>query len=516
MLLPLFRWLWLAGLVSNIGTWMQNTAAAWLMTTLTSSPVTVALVQTATNLPLFFLAIPAGAMADVFDRRRLILFTQFWMLLAASTLGILTMAGLATPALLLLLTLLLGIGAALNAPSWQAIVPELIPRPQIGAAVALNSAGFNMARAIGPALGGLAVSAAGPGMAFLLNAASFLGVIAVVFLWKRPERRSVLPAEHIMEAMCAGLRYVRYSPLLSALLVRSGAYIVCAGAVMALLPVLARRELDLGALGYGLLLGCFGGGAVAGAAVLPRIRRKVSVDRLVAGGSVVSALMLAVLGYVHVFPVSCAALVLGGAAWLAVLSSLNAAVQSVVPAWVLGRAMAVYMLIIFGGMAGGSALWGAVASLYGISEALAMAGAGLIVSLLAAIPFHINAPEGLDLRPSRHWSEPKPAVEPRPEDGPVLVTVEYRIDPETARDFIKAMHRMRYVRMRDGATRWELFTDSADPSRYLESFTAPSWIEHLRYHERVTIADRELEDFIRSFHIGEAPPRVTHYLAAQG
>jgi MFS family permease len=328
---PFFRALWLASVVSNIGTWMQNVGAAWLMTSLTPSPILVALVQAVTSLPVFFAALPAGALADVVDRRRLLLWTQGWMLVAAAMLGVLTLIGRTSPGALLALTFALGLGAAMNAPAWQAIIQELVPLPELPAAVALNSVGFNLARAVGPALGGLVVATAGTGAVFLLNAASFLGVMVVLSRWQRAPRESELPAEHVLGAMQAGMRYVRYAPALQALLVRAGVFILGGSALWALLPLLAQNQLGLDAGGYGVLLGCLGAGAVAGAVLLPRARQRVSADLLVASATVLFAAVMLTLAFLHHIVLLCAAMGMAGVAWMMLTSTFNVAAQTVVP-----------------------------------------------------------------------------------------------------------------------------------------------------------------------------------------
>jgi MFS family permease len=367
---PTFRSLWIATVASNVGTWLQSVGAAWLMTSLTSSAVMVALVQAATSLPMFLLSLPAGALADVVDRRKLLLFTQSWMTVAAAGLGILTFAGRTGPWTLLLFTTLLGLGAALNQPAWQAIVPELVPREELPPAITLGSIGFNIARAAGPALGGLIVAAAGAQANFLLNALSFLGVVVVLYRWERPEESSVLPAERFLGAMRTGVRFVRHSPEVLAVIVRGAVFVVCASSLWALLPVVARTELGRGPTGYGLLLTALGIGAVAGAMALPRLNRKGSTDLIVAVASLVFAGGILALGYVRSFWLLFAALLAAGGAWLSLLSSLNVAIQTLVPSWVRGRALSVYMLFIFGGLAGGSALWGAVAERAGVARSL--------------------------------------------------------------------------------------------------------------------------------------------------
>lgn len=513
LLVPIFRALWIANIVSNIGTWMQNTATAWLMTSLAPSAVMVSLVQTATSLPIFLLALPAGALADVMDRRRLILFTQTWMLLAAAILGVLTLLGYVTPWLLLVFTLMIGLGSALNAPAWQSVVPELVPRPEIPSAVALNSAGFNLARSVGPALGGLLVGVAGAGPAFLFNAASYLAVIVVLLRWKRSQAASTLPAEDMVGAMRAGIRYVRYSPALRNVFIRAAVFVLCASSQMALLPLYARDVLKLGSLGYGILLGGFGIGAVGAAALLPTIRSRLQLDALSRVMTLVFAASLIIMAFVHNFAVILVMLTLGGGAWLSLLASFNSSVQAVVPSWVRGRAMAVYMLIFFGGMALGSFLWGAVATVQTIPITLLISAFGLIAGLAVTLRYRLAASEDLDLTPSMHWASPEMAIDHGMKDGPVLVTVEYRIDPARSREFGLVMRRLRNARLSGGAMRWDLYEDGAVPGRYVESFLSGSWIDHMRQHERVTVADQEVEKEVRVFHIGPEWPVVTHYLA---
>ena len=513
---PLFRALWIAAAISNIGTLMQNVGAAWLMTSLAASPLMVALVQTATTLPVFMLALPAGALADVVDRRRVLLFTQGWMLAAAAGLGLLTLLGATTPQVLLALTFILGLGAAMNAPAWQAIVPELVDRAELPAAVALNSVGFNLARAVGPALGGLVVAAAGAGVVFLLNAASFLGVIVVLFYWERPSQKSLLPAERMLGAIRTGVRYVRHTPVLRAVLLRAGAFALFGTALLALLPVLARNELGLGAVGYGVLLGAFGVGAIVGAAILPKIRRRISVDLLAHGAIAIFTAVVIAVAYLRSFGFICGVMVAGGVAWLTLLSIFNTSIQVVVPSWVRGRALALYLLIFFGAMAGSGALWGMVAEFLGIPLTLLCTAAGLVTGLFVTGRFPMTPEKELDVTPSMHWPEHNIMIRLQPGDGPVLVTVEYIIDPERAQDFRMAMRALGRVRRRDGAIRWGLFHDTANPGRFFETFIVESWAEHLRQHERITVADREAERHARSFQINGKPPVVSHLISDGG
>ncbi len=510
---PAFRGLWLANVVSNVGSWMQNTAMSWLMTVMAPTAVMVSLVQVAASLPIFLLALPAGAIADVLDRRRIIIFTQTWMLIAAAALGVLTLLGLTTPWTLLLLVLALGIGTALNAPAWQAIVPELVTREQIQPAVALNSAGFNLARAIGPALGGIVLVAFGAGVTFLINAASFLGVIIVLSGWKRPPVESALPAERIFAAMRTGIRFVRYSPALQAVFIRALAFIFFASSLMALLPLFARDHLRAGPSGYGLLLGFFGAGAVAGAAVLPMVRRKISLNALATFTNLIFAASLISFAMFPIFVVDSIAMLLCGAAWLALLSNFNSSVQSIAPAWVRGRCLAVYMLIFFGGMSVSSFIWGAVANHLGIPAAFHISAFGLVAGLAATYRLRLISGERLDLTPSLHWPVPALTLDPHPKDGPVMVEIQYRVDPDDWQEFGIALSKLRRARLRGGAFRWALFVDLEHPEIYKETFFVESWLEHLRQHERQTVTDREIERKAYSFNKDRGRPKVTHLLA---
>ncbi len=510
---PLFRALWIAALVSNVGTWMQDVGASWLMTSLTTSPLLIALVQAATTLPVFLLALVGGVLADVVDRRRLLLVTQGWMLVASGVLGILTVRGVTSARVLLAFTFLMGLGAALNAPAWQAIIPELVARRDLPAALALNGVAINLARAVGPALGGLIVASAGSGAAFLLNAASFLGVVVVLFRWRRAPTRSLLPAERLLGAMQAGLRYARHAPDLHAVLVRSFAFILCGSALWALLPTLVRFEMGRGAVAYGLLLGCLGAGAVTGALLLPEFRRRWPTDRLATAATLLFALVILVLAAAPGVVLLGAAMAVAGAAWLVLLTGFNTSAQASLAPWVRGRGLAVYLLVFFGGLAGGSWLWGTVAAHAGLRPALVAASVGLVVGLAVTARFRLPAGEGPNLAPSRHWPAPAVVGDEEADHGPVLVTVEYRVDPANAEAFARAMRDVRRIRLRDGAIRWDLLIDPADPGRYVESFMVESWLEHLRQHERITVADREVEQRARAYHVGGASPAVSHFIA---
>jgi len=391
----LFRSLWIASVVSYTGTWMQNVGAGWLMTQMTMNPFMVGLVQAAGALPVFLVILPAGALADMVDRRRFLLVTQGWMVLASGTLGILTLTSCVGPWVLLLFTFLLGLGSVMNDPAWQAITPELVPREQHASAVALNSAGFNVARAVGPALGGVVVAAVGSGTTFLLNAASFFGVILFLYRWQRPTEASATP-RRVWSAIGDGFAYVRESSLAKSVLLRTGTFSVAAASMLALMPIIAR---PFGARGYGALLGCFGLGALIGAAALPRVREKLSVDGVVVVAILVFAGMTFASGRAQTFALLCVVMLVAGVAWIGILACLNVAAQTMCPSYLRARALSMYLLVLQGGMAVGATLWGAVAKQIGIANALAVAAVVLACGVLALRGHRITASE-LEMTPA--------------------------------------------------------------------------------------------------------------------
>jgi MFS family permease len=510
----LFFWLWMAALVSNIGTWMQNVGAAWLMTSLSPSPLMVALIQTASSLPILLLALPAGALADIVDRRRLLIVSQAVMLAAAGALSWHTIYHLTTPILLLVLTFALGLGSALNAPAWQAMTPELVPHEDLTAAIALGGINYNAARAVGPALGGIVVAWAGAGATFALNAASFLAVIAVLYRWERVPHTGLLPAERMIGAMRAGLRYVRHAAALRATLVRTAAFTFGGSAVWAVLPLVARYELGLKASGYGLLLGCFGSGAMIGGAFLPRLARILSRNALGGVTSAAFAIAMLALSRTTGVPLACVIMAVGGAAWTMTMSLLNVAAQLSVPAWVQGRALSCYQIVLQGAMAAGSALWGYAAAAMGVRTSLLLSSIAIVIGLLAMLRFRLVEDRELDLDPAPHWPMPPSSGEVNPDSGPVLVTIEYLIEPARAAEFTRAMQPLRLIRLRDGAIFWGLFFDAARPGRFVEYFLVESWLEHLRQHGRAVMADLEVEKRAKSFHVGPSSLVVSHQISA--
>lgn len=494
---------------------MQNVGAAWHMATLAPSALLVALVQTATNLPVFLLGVPAGAIGDIVDRRKLLLVTQAWMLAAAAALGIMTITGTTGPWTLLWLTFALGLGATMNGPAWQAIMPELVPKSELPAAIALNSMGFNLARAVGPALGGLVVAKIGAGAAFILNAISFVAVLIVLYMWKRAPEHSSNSTERVMAAMWAGMRYVRFAPTMHSVLIRSGSFVLSASALWSILPLVAKVELHRESSGFGLLLGCLGAGSILGALIIGRLRQLFSPETIVTSAVVLFGLVNIALAYLESFTAVCLALLAGGVAWMSVNANLNTAAQTSLPGWVRARALALYLLVFQGAMAVGSVIWGEVASRFGLRTTLLVAGIALCVAALATMRLRLTGSRELDTTPSLHLPEPTLLVERHPDHGPVLVTVEYLIDPKSAANFSLAMEAVRRIRRRDGAIRWGLFEDAAAPGRYIETFVVDSWAEHLRQHERMTVSDREMESKAWAFHLAADPPKVTHWIAAR-
>ncbi len=523
---PLFRNLWIASTVSNLGGWMQDTAGTWLMTVLTPSPLLIALMQTAATLPVVILGLIAGATADIFDRRRLLLFWQAWMLGAVAILSVLTFFNVISPWVLLTLTFLLNIGAAMNSPAWQAIVPELVPRSELPDAISLNSAGFNLAKAVGPALGGLAVAAfvsadKGAASVFLLNSISFVGVILVLYRWQRnPLFKSALPTERIFGSMRSGIRYIRFAPALQNAFARTLFFTFFVSSVWALLPVVARRDLHrgalAGALGYGILNGALGLGAVIGATSLPHVRRLFSADTIIAGSTGIFVATIAALALVpHAWAII-PMLVAGGFAWTSTMSTLNLAVQISVPGWVQARALGAYQMIFAGGMAVGSVIWGVVAEHYSTPKALMSASIGLAVTLPFTLRFHILRGEQPDLSPHQ-YTQPAPqlGIERDETEGPIRVSVRYIIDPDDYDPFIQAMYRLRDVRLRDGGIRWGVYQDLSDPRHFDETFITESWLEYLRQRERFTASDRAIRDQVWSFHRGKEHPIASYMLYAK-
>ena len=515
--IPLFRDRWIASTVSSVGTWMQDTAGTWLMAILTTSPLLIALMQTAASLPVLFLGLLAGATADIYERRRLLIFWQSWMLVAVAVLAILTFFGVVSPVTLLLFTFLLNVGSAMNNPAWQAIVPELVPREEIPNAVTLNAVSNNIARAVGPALGGLMVAAftrasTGAAWVFVLNSASYAGVIWILWKWKRtPLFKSALPAERIYGSVRSGLRFLRHAPALQAPLLRAFLFTFFVSAVWSLLAVVARQDLHQGALGYGILNGSLGVGAIVGATTLHRIRRRIPADTLLAFTSIYYVAALLILAFIKIPSVVILSLVVAGFCWTCTMSTLNVAVQLSVPNWVQARALGTYLMTFQGGLALGSVLWGAIAERASTKTSLICAAIGMAATLPVSLRTHIAQGEGPDLSPYR-WKRPLPelAMPPDPEDGPVRISVEYHIPPENYAAFTNAVHKLEGVRLRDGAIRWGIYRDAANPQHMNETFVMESWLDYLRSRERMTAADQKIRERVWALHTAPDPPQISH------
>ena len=503
----MFRALWGAQFASNVGTWMQTVGAQWLL--VDRSPLLVSLVQAASSLPIMILALPAGAWADLVDRRRLLLGAQLAMFLAAAALAGTTLLDAASPALILALTFALGCGNAVASPAWQAIQPDLVDRGLLPQAAALNGLNMNVARAVGPAVGGLVVASAGASWVFALNAVSFVGIAAVVARWQPPARADSGPRERLGEALRAGGRYVRHALIVRRLLYRALLFIPAASAVWALLPVVASTKLGLGSAGYGVLLGMVGIGAVAGALVVPRLRARVGAASMVTGAMVVTAAAIVAVATVgNVALVGIALLPVGGA-WIAVMSTLNSGLQLALPNWVRARGLAHYLVVFQGAQALGAVLWGAVADRTSVTTALLVAAAVLAVGAVVGLRSPMPDTSTLDRTPSAHWPAPQLMFAPDAADGPILITVTYRVAADNATAFTDAMRHVGRSRRRTGALRWELFRDGNDPGSFVECYLVGTWAEHLRQHQhRLTGADRRFEEQALRYTLGD--PQVAH------
>ncbi len=514
-----FALLWTATLISNVGTWMHDVGAGWLMTTLSPSPAVVALVQAATTLPVFLFALLAGAIADRVDKRLFLVTVNTILTAVIALLAVLTALGAMTPGLLLAFTFVIGTGAAFMAPAWQAIVPSLVPREALQPAIALNSMGINISRAIGPALAGFLITAIGLAAPFLVNAVSHLVIIAALLAWKpQPMPERSLPPEPILGAMLTGLRHASHNGPLKATLVRSFGFFIFASAYWALLPLVARGLPGGGAEIYGILLAAIGGGAVAGALALPTVKRRIGANALTAVGTLASASAMAMLALADEAVLAVVAAILGGLGWITVLTSLNVSAQTALPNWVRARGLAIALMVFFGCMAVGSTVWGQVAANTSIATALLIAATGAVLAIPLTWRFKLGQGEDLDLAPSMAWAAPVVAADfdDDPDRGPVLVTIVYEVDPADAAPFLSAVNALSQQRYRDGAYNWGVHQDAADPRQWIEWFFVSSWAEHLRQHDRVTRHDQDVHDTVRAFHRGGEPPEVRHYLAASG
>lgn len=506
-----FRAFWTASLVSNFGVLIQGVGAAWLMTSITKSAVMVSMVTVSTVLPLVLFSLVAGAAADVWDRRRIMLAAQTSMLLASAALATITSLGLVTPWLLMSLTFLLGCGTALYGPASQSSIGEQVPREDLAGAVALNSLGFNLARSVGPAIGGAVVVAAGPEAAFALNAVTYIALIVVLVRWHRPPKTRDLPPETIPAAMVTGLRYALLSPDIRTALLRALIFGLFASALTALMPLIARDRLGGTSLTYGLLLGFFGAGSVAGALLSARLRARYSNEVLFRCISVTLGLATATVGLSGSLLLTLGALLLAGAAWVLALSTFNVIVQLSAPRWVVGRSVAVNQMVIFGGFAAGGVTWGALTDSHGLTLSLIVSGVGVAVSSLLGLRLPIATPSGTDTIASV-TRELDDTLIADPRSGPVVTTVQYRVAEAHAAAFVRQIWELRSIRRRDGGRKWAILRDLSEPAIWIERFESPTWLDYLRQSRRLTPADAEVERRVRAYHGGADAPRVQHSL----
>ncbi|WP_371055802.1 MFS transporter [Rhodosalinus sp. K401] len=507
-----FALLWTATLISNIGTWMHDVGAGWLMTTLNSSPAVVTLVQAATTLPVFLFALFAGALADRLDKRRMLIIINLALFAVISMLTVLVWQNRMTPLLLILFTLTIGTGAAFMAPAWQAVVPQLVPRETLKPAIALNSMGINISRAIGPALGGVLIAGVGLAAPFALNAASHLVIITALILWHPDHRTTQAYHGSIVSEMSTGLRHVRHNGPMLATLVRALAFFLFASAYWSLLPLIARSADEGGSELYGTLMALIGAGAVTGALMLPRLQGRLSSNQTAQLGTVGTATALVVLASSTAAPALMVAVFLGGLSWIAVLTSFNVSAQMALPDWVRARGLAVFLMGFFGSMALGSVIWGQVATATSVPTALLIAATGLILGLMSTRRFIVGQGESLDLAAASIWPQ-APTLDPAASpDQPAMVMVEYRVAEVDREGFLDAIRALSGERLRDGATRWELHQSVEEPDIWMESFHLPSWSEHLEQHARMTSHDAELQSRVRVFDMRASGPVVRHFL----
>ncbi|ATE64571.1 MFS transporter [Rhizorhabdus dicambivorans] len=512
---PIFRAVWAASLMSNFGGQIQSVGAAWMMTSLAQSAQMVALVQTSAVLPFMLLALLGGAVADNFDRRKVMLVSQSFMLLVSAILSLFAWQGWLTPWLLLVFTFLIGCGMTMNGPAWQASVGEIVPRPQIPGAVALNSMGFNLARTAGPAIGGAVVAAAGAAAAFLFNTLSYLGLIAVLLRWRKPKAQRLLPREGVFVAMGAGLRYVAMSPNLRIVIGRSTAFGLCAGAIPAMMPLVARELIQGGPLTYGILLGAFGSGAVMGGLLTDRLRRRMTIETMIRLISLTLAAGTAVTALSHWLVLTILGLMLAGASWVLAFSTFNITIQLASPRWVVARALSVYQMASFGGMALGAWGLGVLADHQGVAFALLVAAAVQAGVILIGLMQPLPQVDDLNLDPLRQFQEPQLAVGIEPRSGPVVITIEHRIEQENIVVFLAAMTERRRIRRRDGARGWTLLRDLHEPELWVERYHVATWHDYIRHNLRRTHADAENSAAIHALHKPGTSPRVHRMIERQ-
>jgi predicted MFS family arabinose efflux permease len=514
---PVFRGVWIASLLSNFGSLIQSVGASWMMLSIAPSPDMVALVQASTALPIMLFSLVAGAIADNMDRRKVMVVAQIFMLIISVALALCAWAGLVGPWTLLLFTFAIGCGSAFFAPAWQASVGDMVPRTEVPGAVVLNSMGFNIARSVGPAIGGAIVAAAGAAAAFGVNAASYIALLVVLARWRRPPKTDVLPSESLGIAMAAGIRYVAMSPHIRAVLLRSAVFGFGAISILALLPLVAKHLVAGGPLTYGLLLGAFGVGAVTSAFSAARLREKLSTEAIVRWAGCILALAAAIVAASTIPALTMFALLLAGAGWVLSLSTFNVSVQLSAPRWVVARALSLYQMAAFGGMAAGSWLWGEAAADVGITIALLISGAVVLAGVVLGRWAPLLQTGELNLDPLRTslWNAPTTAVPVDARTGPVVITIEYIIDEPDVEEFLRRMSERRRTRRRDGARNWRLLRDLSDPRLWIERYETPTWLDYIRLNNRPTQDDASIPERLRALHRGIESPQVRRRIERQ-
>ena len=510
--IKIFRNLWLANLVSNLGTWMQDVSAGWLMATLAPDPFMVSLVQVSWVLPAFLLTLPAGALADIVDRRAYMLSAILWMTVMAGILGVLTVTGQITPWLLIAFTFGLGVGMAMMWPAFSALVPDLVPRSELVAAVTANSIAMNLTRAVGPAIAGVLIAASGPGPVFLLNALSFVGIFIVILRYRSMQPRGTLPSERFVGALRSGFSFARQSPALQTVMIRGLAFFTAMSGMFAFLPLIVRVEVGAGPQTYGWLVTSMGAGAVVTGLLLARIRSRFSNDTVLGAGTLIAAAILFGLANIRSPALLAVIMFLTGAAWISVVSTLQVSAQLSLPAWVRARGLAIYIATFMGSMAVGSATWGRLASATSTTTALTVAAGFCLLAGWIASRWRLAAHADIDHSIAQPITEPSLTPD-RAHEGPVMVNIEYFIAPEDRSDFEAAMRDVRRMRLKNGASAWGLYRDADDGLRYVESFIDLTWLDHLRRAERITVEDMEFKRVADAYHRGDDPPKVSHYIA---
>ncbi|KQQ56414.1 ABC transporter permease [Rhizobium sp. Leaf311] len=510
-----YRTIWFASIASNFGGLIQAVGAAWMMTALSSSENMIALVQASTSLPIMLFSLVSGALADSFDRRRIMISAQLLMLTASVMLTVFAWSDWLSPWLLLFFTFMIGCGTALNNPSWQASVGEMVPREDLPAAVTLNSVGFNITRSVGPAIGGVIVAIAGAAAAFLVNTFSYFTLIYALIKWQPPKNTSTLPREQLLAAISAGMRYVAMSPNIGKVLVRGFLFGLSASAILALMPLVARDLVQGGPLTYGIMLGAFGVGAIGGALISARLREALSSEWIVRVAFLGFALSAAVTAVSTNAILTALVLTVSGASWVLALSLFNTIVQLSTPRWVVGRALSLYQTLTFGGIAVGSWLWGSLAENYGLSYSLLCSCVLMLFGVVVGFKLAMPAFASLNLDPLNRFVEPNLRLDIKPRSGPIAIMVDYEIDDSDLAEFMTLMVERRRIRLRDGAQNWTLMRDLENPDIWTEIYHVPTWVEYVRHNQRRTQADAESWDGILKLHRGDTRPRVHRMIERQ-